>query len=162
MSRDVDLRDATIEDVPTLLGLVQTAFEQYRGRLDPPSGAHRETVESIRTRLTSGGALIATVDGEAGGCAFYTPGTEDLYLDRLSVLPRYRGLGVARALVAAVESRADGLGLGRVRVGVRLVLDRNRSLFESLGYSFVALETHAGYAEPTGVTLVKDLHTAAS
>jgi len=41
------LREATEADAGTLLALVRAAFEEFRGRLDPPSGAHAETLESV-------------------------------------------------------------------------------------------------------------------
>ena len=44
----IELREATTADLPTLLVLVHKAFEEYRGRLDPPSGAHDETLETPR------------------------------------------------------------------------------------------------------------------
>jgi hypothetical protein len=39
----VVVREATRRDIRVMLQLIQTAFEEYRGLLDPPSGAHSDT-----------------------------------------------------------------------------------------------------------------------
>jgi hypothetical protein len=52
------LCEATYDDIPTLVTLIHTAFEEYRGRLEPPSGAHRETAQSIGTYLQQGHAVL--------------------------------------------------------------------------------------------------------
>ena len=56
------LREATHDDIPTLVALIRTAFEEYRGRLQPPSGAHRETAESIGNYLQQGYAVFAVLN----------------------------------------------------------------------------------------------------
>ena len=67
------IREATVEDMAILLRLVAAAFEEYVGVLDPPSGAHNETIETIGRKLASGAAALALVEGEPAGCAFYEP-----------------------------------------------------------------------------------------
>src|SRR5262249_14485391 len=44
---DLELRDAGAADASTLLGLMQEAFEEYRRTLDPPSGVHHESTETV-------------------------------------------------------------------------------------------------------------------
>ena len=58
------LREAIAADLPTLLALVHGAFEEDRGRLDPPSGAHAETIETLGRALRTGAALLVSVDGQ--------------------------------------------------------------------------------------------------
>ena len=58
------LRPATIADAPVLAATIAAAFEQYRGKLVPESGAFRETAEAIATELQKGaGAIIAHRNG---------------------------------------------------------------------------------------------------
>src|SRR5919201_3912044 len=81
--RTITLREATTTDVPTLLALVHAAFAPYRDRLDPPSGAHRETEASLRAALHAGGALLACVDGRPIGRVFYQRERDHVYVGRL-------------------------------------------------------------------------------
>jgi ribosomal protein S18 acetylase RimI-like enzyme len=151
------LRDATDADVPTLAGLIWAAFAEYDGRLDPPSGAHHETEDSLRARLATASAVLASVGGEPAGCVLYRREPAHVYLFRLAVLPSQRRRGLGRALIDHVEGRARELGLARVRLGVRLVLARQRAYYERLGYRPRSAECHPGYAEPTYLLLEKEL-----
>ena len=153
----ITLREATTTDVPTLLALVHAAFAQYRDRLDPPSGAHRETEATLGAALHAGGALLACVDGQPIGCVFYHRETEHVYVGRLSVLPAFRGRGVGPALTDDVERRARAMGVPRVQLGVRTALPRLRAYYERCGYRVVREERHAGYETPTYVVMEKDL-----
>jgi GNAT superfamily N-acetyltransferase len=157
---DWQLREATEADAATFAALVREAFEEYRGRLDPPSGAHAETPESVRDRLRSAGALLALAADGPAGCVFYETAAEHLYLLRLAVRPAYRRRGLARVLIEQVEARARELGRPRVRLGVRIALAGQRAYYERLGYRPVGTGTHAGYAEPTYLLLEKPLTAA--
>jgi len=153
----IRVRDANAADVPALLGLVHAAFEQYRGRLDPPSGAHGETQASLRAALAAGGAVLASADDTPVGCVFYHRNGERVDLGRLSVLPALRRYGIGRRLTGEVEHRARALGAQRVELGVRIALPWLRAYYERCGYRVVREETHAGYSAPTYVVMAKDL-----
>ncbi len=157
MSDSITLTSAVESDVPLLLALVHAAFEEYRPLLDPPSGAHRETLDTIAKKRAEGGAFIAWKGETALGCVLIEPEEDALYLGRLAVLPEYRGLGVARLLIEAVENQARSAGLNKVTLSVRVQLPRNRAFFERLGYQFAAYNYHDGHAEPTFLTLEKHI-----
>ena len=147
----VRLREAGAADAPVLAWLLREAFEEYRGKLDPPSSAHGKTAEAVLRELEGGGALLAEVEGAPVGCVFFHPREDHLYLDRLAVLPAHRGAGVARALMEAVEARATG----PVRLSVRCALTEQQAYYARRGYTFHAYGTHAGYAQPTFRVLQK-------
>jgi len=153
----VTLREAICDDAPTIVAVLQAAFEEYRGRLDPPSGAHGETVEKVRDVMRTACSVLALDGDQVVGCVFYTPEDEHIDLFRLAVLPAHRRRGVGRTLVEYVESRALALGIPRVQLGVRVALPRNRAYYERMGYRFLEARTHEGYVEPTYMILVKTL-----
>jgi GNAT superfamily N-acetyltransferase len=101
------LREATHDDISTLVALIHTAFEEYRGRLEPPSGVHRETTQSIGTYLQQGRAVLALLNDQAVGCVCYHQEGQYVYFGRLAVLPVYRQHGVGLALIAYVEQQAQ-------------------------------------------------------
>ncbi len=156
------LRAATDADVPAVAGLIAAAFEVYRHILEPPSSSLDKTPAAVHRELETATALVAAklVAAEAEtlvGCVFYAPKEDHVYLSRLAVLPEYQGRGIARALLSAVEDETLDLGAEKIRLQVRLVQKRNRALYGSLGYVFYAYGAHAGYKEPTFVTLEKRL-----
>jgi GNAT superfamily N-acetyltransferase len=154
---ELALREATDDDVPTLVALLMAAVEEYRDQLDPPSGAHSESIEKVRGVLQTAGAALAYIGEATAGCVFYAPVGGNIDLFRLAVLPAYRRRGVGQALVAYVEARALALGVPRVRLGVRIALPGNRAYYERMGYRFVEARTHAGYTQPTYVIREKSL-----
>jgi predicted N-acetyltransferase YhbS len=153
----IALRPATDDDIPAIVELIRAAFAEYEGRLDPPSSAQNKTVAATRAELADGGGFVLSKSDRLVGCVFYHPHGDHMYLDRLSVLPGYRGQRLSRRLIDAVEDLARSSGLKRVRLSVRLALTQNRDYYERLGYAFYEHGTHAGYPEPTYVKLEKVL-----
>jgi ribosomal protein S18 acetylase RimI-like enzyme len=152
---NVTLHEATEDEAEAVAELLRAAFEEYRGWLDPPSGAHRETAEKIRSEMRDARIVLAVLGDTIAGCVFYAPVNQHVDLFRLAVLPEYRQHGIGRSLIAYVEERALHMGFQRVQLGVRLQLPRNRALYERLGYRFVEERRHAGYSEPTYAILEK-------
>ena len=157
MRLPIVLREATPEDIPTLLRLVHTGFAEYRGRLDPPSGAETETADSLSKALRLGSAAVACLDTEIVGCVFYSPEEEHLYIGRLAVLPAFRRFGIGETLMRYAEKRAQTLGFRRVQIGVRIALPHLHAYYERLGYNRVRDEAHPGYAKPTFIVMEKEI-----
>jgi ribosomal protein S18 acetylase RimI-like enzyme len=150
------LRPATAADATVLAATIAAAFEQYRGKLVPESGAFGETADGIARELDEGaGAIVAERNGSVIGCVMTKIEAGDLYLGRLSVLPAARGLGLAGRLIAAVEDEARARGLPGVRLGVRIALSANQKLFHSLGYREISREAHPGFDHPTSINMRK-------
>lgn len=149
------LIEAAEEDSATLLRLMLAAFQEFDGVLDPPSGGHAETIDSVRTRFAAGSAVLATIAGEPAGFAFYRSQGDHVYFSRLSVLPAFRNRGIGRALIDHVERRAVETGAAGVRLGVRTQLPHLIERYERLGYRITKYMTHDGYAQPTYVYMEK-------
>lgn len=156
--RDFDLRPLHGTDAEAVAALVRLAFTQQSVVTDPPASALRESAEVVAGILAEDGGFGAWRGGLLVGCVLWQrkePGA--LYLGRLSVHPAARGLGVARALVGAVESQARALGLGRIMLSTRLVLADNRRLFAACGFVETQIQAHPGYTYPTFVDMEKSL-----
>ncbi|MBN8620547.1 MAG: GNAT family N-acetyltransferase [Anaerolineae bacterium] len=152
------LRAALPDDAPLVTDLIVTGFEEFRGHLDPPSGAHFETPEKVRHKIESGGAFIASVEGQAVGCVLYYPDSQGhLYLGRLAVLPAARQHGLGHRLVEAVETVAREQRYSHVSLVVRVTLPANRAYFESMGYHVAGYETHNGHTRPTMIKMLKTI-----
>jgi len=157
MTPHMVLREATYNDSLTLVTLIHTAFEEYRGRLEPPSGAHRETAQSLGTYLQQGHAVLALLNDQAVGCVCYHQAGAQVYFGRLAVLPAFRQHGVGLMLVTYVEQQARALGAQCVQLGVRIALAHLQVYYERLGYRVVGYETHEGYTKPTSVVMEKQV-----
>lgn len=158
MSDAVLLRPAAAADAPTLVALLHAAYAEYHGKLDPPSGAHAETEESVRRLLEAEQAVIAYQNERAVGCVFYAVESDHAHFHRLAVLPEARRQGIGRLLVEHVEQAALRAGRRRLTLGVRIALPGNRAFYEGLGYHVEAAKHHPGYAVPTWHRMAKELY----
>jgi ribosomal protein S18 acetylase RimI-like enzyme len=150
------IRPVGVEQASEVHRLMQLAFEEYRGRLVPPSGALTETIDDVRAAINSRGAFLAFAGEVAVGSARYRLFPDHAYAERIAVLPAHRGRGIAVALMAAFEEAVQTLGVPEARVGVRASLPSNLCFYENLGYRALASRPY-----PTGtdfeITLSKRL-----
>ncbi len=133
--------------------LTQAAFRAHAS-LDPPSSAGRETLESVRADLASGGAL-ARLDGRPAGCLRFAVAGDHVHVRRVAVPPELQGRGIGSALMAWVEAKAAARGLAEVTLGVRLALSGNLRLYRRLGYEEAGRSSHPGHDRPTWVLMRK-------
>jgi len=154
----VRIQAAGVEDAEQVLFAMRLAFEEYRGKLYPESGALRETLEEVRSGIASGGAFLAFADEAIAGSARYRVFSNHVYGERIGVLPAHRGRGIAVALTKAIESSARERGIVQVHVKVRASIPSNLHVYEKLGYRVLASNPY-----PIGtdleITLAKDLTT---
>jgi GNAT superfamily N-acetyltransferase len=142
---NIAVRKVGVEQASEVLRIMRLAFEEYRGRFVPPSGALAETAEDVRTAICGGGAFLAFAGDAAVGSARYRLFPDHAYAERVAVLPEHRGKGVAVALMAAFEEAVRALGVHEARVGVRASLPSNLRFYENLGYRALASRPY-----PTG------------
>ncbi len=164
-SKPILLRPAAPEDAATILTITRAAFEEYRDRLNPPTGALKETLESLTKSLfqPDHGAALALVSEQPIGALRWSihPQRDHLYVGRVAVLPSHRRQGIASALMRWAEAHARALELPAIQIGVRLQLPENMRFYEHLGYQIIAYERHEGYDQPTFAEMRKDVHPSA-
>jgi ribosomal protein S18 acetylase RimI-like enzyme/glutaredoxin len=145
-----------VEEAETVHRLTQAAFRGF-ARLDPPSGAGRETLDSVRSDLAADGAALGLLDGRPAGCLRFQVGADHVHVRRVAVLPPLQGRGIGRALMAWAESEAARRGAAEVTVGVRVAVPGNLAFYRRLGYEVVAEHAHPGYDRPTWLSMRKRL-----
>jgi ribosomal protein S18 acetylase RimI-like enzyme len=138
----VRLALATHQDAALVHRITQAAYAEYRGVLHPPSGVDRERVPDVERALDEGGAVLAWIGDHAVAAVRFQHMVDHLSVERLAVIPSYRGRGIARALLAYLEDMARQSHLREVRLGVRLSLPRNVALYRSLGYQSLSLHPY--------------------
>lgn len=138
----ITITTATPEQAPIVHRMMIEAFAEYLGVLEPPSGAHRETVADVLDVMSRGGAVIAWDDGTPVGSGRWIFEPDHVYVGRLSVLPAYRGQGIASSMLDVIEAIAVERGYRQMRLGVRMVLERNLSLYQRAGYTIVETIKH--------------------
>jgi GNAT superfamily N-acetyltransferase len=134
----IDIRAATKCDAPVILALIRELAE-YEKLTHEVTATEEKVRETLFGERPFADALMGCVDGEAVGFAvyFYSYSTfmaqPGLYLEDLFVRPAFRGIGLGKALIAAVARVAVERGCGRYEWSV---LDWNAPairFYEALG-----------------------------
>jgi len=121
----IEPRAATDGD---LVGLVAESERELTGRYGDAGGGFPPVDPGARF-------MVAIVGRAAVGCGAIQPfDGEIVELKRLYVQPRYRGRGVARRLLCALEALAVSSGYARVRLETGILQPEAIGLYESLGY----------------------------
>lgn len=92
--------------------------------------------QSLTTALETANTLVlaARVDGEVAGYAGMQTVLDQGDIYNLAVLPRYRRLGLAKALLSALLTEGAALGLAAVTLEVRASNHPAQSLYTGLGF----------------------------
>ncbi|TIC83291.1 tRNA (adenosine(37)-N6)-threonylcarbamoyltransferase complex ATPase subunit type 1 TsaE [Nocardioides sp. GY 10113] len=153
-AEELTIRAVGPEAAGAVLAVVRAAFAD-RVPLDPPTDALSEDIDSLTTKLSHTGGMVAEVDGHPVAAVVFDPEGEPgeepdhaaVYLRRFGVAPAAQGRGVARRLVAAaVEHVARHLPKAD-----RLVVLAREELPATIGFwreqGFVETGRHTPYVE---------------
>lgn len=145
------------EDMSAVLDLILRAFDYMDGVIDPPSSAHRLTLDSLRQKAAEESGLLAFQDDRLVGCAFVRSEPGGAYLGKVAVDPGAQTRGIGRALLAAAEDVARAQGAPRLRLETRVELLRNHATFAAWGFRKSGESRHPGFDRTTTVEMIKPL-----
>ncbi|HUR04072.1 MAG TPA: GNAT family N-acetyltransferase [Nonomuraea sp.] len=118
-----------------LTGLLDAALAELVRRY----GAEGRSVVKAGARY-----LVAYAGGQAAGCGAIQPaGSDTGELKRMYVAPEFRGQGIARMLLAALEGLAGAMGYQTVRLATGVKQPEAIALYEDSGY--VRVEPYGMY-----------------
>ncbi len=141
------VRPATTDDIPGLVGLRGLLFAGLAGGWGPPTageGWQRACATVLAGRLGDGSLRALVVDGESGPAACgmgvvdhrlpspYNASGLVGHVFGIVTAPPYRGRGYARAIVTALLAWFDERGLTRVDLNASA---DGQSLYRSLGFA---------------------------
>jgi GNAT superfamily N-acetyltransferase len=137
------IRTATAADIPLILDLIR-ALATYEREPDAVKTTEADLLRDGFGKQPCFECLIAeSEDGEAAGFALYFynystwRGRSGIHLEDLFVLPRFRGSGIGKALLARVAARAAEQGCVRLQWDV---LEWNQTaidFYQGLGAKFL-------------------------
>src|SRR5688572_2976429 len=135
--RDADL--AAEADAAAVVEIVNAyALDPFGGGVPLPPEVRARLVPGLRAHPTTV-VLLAEADGRPVGVAVCFIGFSTfqarplLNVHDLAVLPSHRGRGVGRALLTAVEARAQARGCCKITLEVLETNHRARALYASCG-----------------------------
>jgi len=140
-------------DAVALVELLDAYARDPMGGGEPLRSEVRERLPSALAAHPGAFSLIARVDGEPAGLAncftgFSTFAAAPLVnLHDIAVLPRFRGRGVARALLAAVEAEARERGACKLTLEVLSGNSPAIALYADVGFAQYGLDPAHGAAQ---------------
>lgn len=141
-----------------LLALIMSSFAYMDGVIDPPSSAHRLTLENLAEKARAENAFLALDGDELLGCMFCRPEPPaSLYIGKLCVSPKAQGRGIGRMFLQQSEALARELALPALRLETRIELLANHARFAGWGFVRTAENAHAGYDRTTSIEMTKFL-----
>jgi GNAT superfamily N-acetyltransferase len=141
-----------------LLAIIMSSFAYMDGVIDPPSSAHRLTLDNLSEKARAEIAFVAVDEGELLGCLFCRPEPPAcLYVGKLCVSPQAQGKGIGKMLLQRSEALARELALPALRLETRIELITNHARFAAWGFVKTAENAHAGYDRTTSIEVTKVL-----
>ena len=143
--------DVTSYDHPDAVALIAEVQQEYVVRYGGQDATPVDPAEFVPPR---GLFLVAYVDGVPAACGGWRAHETDVELKRMYVAPAFRGRGLARAVLTALERTAAEAGYRRVILETGQRQPEAIALYRSSGYEPVPSFGH--YAEaPEAVHLGK-------
>lgn len=137
----MQIKEASYVEIEIVKQIMHDSFREYTGVLNPHSGALRETVEDIRTKIEGrGGAIIVWDNAEPLGTSLYYFENDYMYIGRVSVLPTHRGRGIGRLMMTYLEELARKKCCSKTRIEVRMSLPENIHYYKNMNY--MPIEEH--------------------
>ena len=132
---EILVRAAGPEDASGILRCLGEAFEPYRTEYTPAAFADTVLDEaSLATRVQGMHMLVAVSATEIVGTVAASAVNSEGHLRGMAVLPTWRSLGVAAALLTAIEAWLKGQSCRRVTLDTTLPLDAAIRFYEKNGY----------------------------
>ena len=135
----IELRRAAPDD-PDVMHLARAMREELVGRRAHADSDAAEHKSSMADAVGGDGEILLAYDGEdavaIGALRPLDGGTGEI--KRMYVMPAYRGTGVAKRLLEALERRARELGFDRVRLDTHDRLSDANRLYTGAGYREIA------------------------
>jgi GNAT superfamily N-acetyltransferase len=153
MSTRLHFTEAGPADSALVARVVRRAFRPQAAilgvnKVDHPYYAAFQTAVKVRERIAEGGqVLVARLGEEAVGTVTYSMGKqhpEDGWIERLAVLPEFRGRKYGEALMAEAEERLRKLGAKKLRLTIVKRFDHLRRFYEKQGYRATETRTFPG------------------
>lgn len=149
----LSIRRATYPDADLIARITR---EAWKNKVSLESGAHRDNADSVLHDLQSGGALIATINGETiATMRWFNLDTTTRELKRMGVIAEYRGNGVAQKLMAEAIRIAKQEGITDLRLAVRVDQPQLVKAYELIGFCVddALIYSHANPASPPPVVM---------
>jgi len=134
----MEIRKATRQDLPTILGIQKQAFlseaERYNDFSIPPLN---QTIEELELEFLEKNIFVGIIDNEIiASIRIYSKDAIG-YLGKLIVMPKHQNKGIGRMLMNFAEKELKETKKIELFTGEKS--EKNIHLYKSLGYNIISL-----------------------
>jgi len=143
------IRQATLTDIPSIMQLIAEVVPAMNALGNFQWDSTYPNAQVFEKDIALNQLWVEDVDGVIAGIAAITTDQEPEYADvgwditetaivthRLAVSGKYRGRGIAAALLMQAEQEAINRGINLLRIDTNVANQATQKLFPKLGYSF--------------------------
>lgn len=142
---NIIIRDARLDELDEVSQLLKDSYQQYAKFLPSEAWqAYLEDIMDVHSRLAEADLIVAELDGKlAGAVTLYTKTSSSQEtgwpegwagIRLLAVRPKFRGLGIGRALMEECLLRCCQSGISIVGLHTTELMDVARRMYERMGF----------------------------
>ncbi len=139
---EVEVRQATADDVSIVEGLVIAAYHPYTERMDRMPAPMLADYSKL---VDDGLVWVATHAGSITGLIVMWLEQDHLYVDNVAVEPSSQGAGIGRALLAHATEYAQREAREEIRLYTNELMTENLAFYPRLGFTETHRATDSGY-----------------
>ena len=139
------IRDARLDELDKVSQLLKNSYQQYEQFLPGEAWqAYLEDIMDVRSRLAEAELIVAELEGKlAGAVTLYieTSSSQETGwpegwagIRLLAVHPRFRGRGIARALMGECLNRCRDKDISTIGLHTTEMMDVAREMYERMGF----------------------------
>ncbi len=156
------IRNARLDELDRVSQLLKNSYQQYKQFLPSEAWqAYLEDIIDVRSRLAEADLIVAELEGKlAGAVTLYIKTTSSKEtgwpegwagIRLLAVHPRFRGLGIGRALMDECLNRCRVKDISTIGLHTTKMMDVARRMYERMG--FVRVPEFDFHPEPDTVVM---------
>ncbi|NWD77939.1 GNAT family N-acetyltransferase [Pseudomonas gingeri] len=143
MDAQTNIRRAVQDDAESIAGLVAEAYSSYIPRIGKKPGP---MLDDYREVVADFSVFVLAKDAEIMGVLVLKVQKPALLLENIAVLPRHKGQGIGKALMAFSEDYGRQAGCEAIELYTHQLMTENIALYKGLGYQETRRATENGFA----------------
>ena len=138
-----NIRRATQDDAEGIAALVAEAYSLYIPRIGKKPAPMLDDYAQV---ITDSCVFVLADGADIQGVLVVSQQNTELLLNNIAVLPRYKGKGIGKALLAFCEEHAQATGCGAIQLYTHQLMTENIAIYKKLGYQETHRATEDGFA----------------
>lgn len=143
METQTTIRRATQDDAECIAVLIAEAYSPYIPRIGKKPAP---MLDDYRQVVADFCVFVLTKNADIVGVLVLSQENSELLLNNIAVLPRCKGKGIGKALMAFCEEYAQVMGCDAIKLYTHQLMTENIEIYKRLGYQETHRATENGFA----------------